>query len=90
MSSPTSDWIEVTTSEMVVGLEVEGLLGGVLGHFDDGVDHRLHAAMREHQGVQHDLFRQLLGFGFDHHQGVLGAGDDEVELAVRQSGPGSG
>ncbi len=68
---------------VILGLEVEGLLGGVLGHFDDGVDHRLHAAMREHQGVEHDVFRQLLGFGFDHHQGVLGAGDDEVELAVR-------
>ena len=67
---------------VILGGEVEGLLGGVFGHFDDGLDHRLHAAMREHQGVQHDLFRQLLGFGFDHHQGVLGAGDDEVELAV--------
>ena len=83
MSSPTSFWIAVTTSEWSSACEVEGLLGGVLGHFDDGVDHRLHAAVGEHQGVQHDLFRQLLGFGFDHHQGVLGAGDDQVELASR-------
>ena len=67
---------------VILGGEVEGLLGGVFGHFDNGLDHRLHAAMREHQGVQHDLFRELLGLGFDHHQGVERAGDDEVELAV--------
>ena len=27
------------------------------------------------------VFRQLLGFGFDHHHRVAGAGDDEVEVA---------
>ena len=38
-------------------------------------------AMGEHDGAQHDLFRKLLGFGFDHHHRVMGAGDDEIELA---------
>ncbi|MNX73713.1 hypothetical protein D3C86_1051220 [compost metagenome] len=67
---------------VVFGLEVEGLLGGVFGQFDDGVDDRLHARVREHQGLEHLLFRQLLGFGFDHHQGVLRTGDDQVQRAL--------
>ena len=66
---------------VVFGLEVERLLGGVLGQVDDGVDDRLHARVREHQGLEHLLFRQLLGFGFDHHQGVLRARDDQVQGA---------
>jgi hypothetical protein len=39
------------------------------------------ASWCEADGAEHDLFRQLLGFGFDHHHGVLGGGDDQVELA---------
>jgi len=46
------------------------------------VDHRLHAVVAEHHGAEHDFFGQLLGFGFDHQHGVLGAGDDEVEAAL--------
>ena len=38
-------------------------------------------AVGEHDGAEHDLFRKLLGFGFDHHHRIVGAGDDEVELA---------
>ena len=30
------------------------------------------------------VFRQFLDFGFDHHHGVLGAGDDQVHPAVLQ------
>ncbi len=37
--------------------------------------------MREHDGAEHDLFRKLLGFGFDHHHGIAGGGDDQVEIA---------
>ena len=37
--------------------------------------------MGEHDGAKHHLFRKLLGFGFDHHHRVAGAGDDQVELA---------
>ena len=61
--------------------EVARLLGGLLGQLDDGVDHRLDVPVAEHHGAEHDLFGQLLGFRFDHQHGVLGAGDDEVELA---------
>ena len=60
----------------------------MFGQFDDRVDHRLHAAMREHQGIEHDLFRQLLGFGFDHHHGVAGTGDNEIERAFLDLGLG--
>src|SRR3546814_16887802 len=32
-------------------------------------------------GAEHDVFRKLLGFGFDHHHRIAGGGDDQVELA---------
>ena len=44
----------------------------------------------EHDGAEHDVFGKLLGFGFDHHHRVVGAGDDEVELAFGDLLPGSG
>jgi hypothetical protein len=36
----------------------------------------------EHDGAEHDVFGQLLGFRFHHQHGVAGAGDDEVELGL--------
>ena len=36
--------------------------------------------MAEHHGAEHDLFGQLLGFGFDHQHGGFGAGDDQVQV----------
>jgi hypothetical protein len=38
---------------VILRLEVERLLGGVLGEFDDRLDHRLHLAVREHQRLDH-------------------------------------
>jgi hypothetical protein len=37
--------------------------------------------VREGDRAKHDLFRKLLGFGFDHHHRVLRGRDDEVERA---------
>ena len=59
------------------------LLRGLLGQPDDGVDHRLEMPMAEHHGAEHDVFGELLGFRLDHQHGVLRAGDDEIELALR-------
>ena len=39
--------------------------------------------MAEHHGAEHHVFAQLFRFRFDHQHRVLGAGDDEVELALR-------
>ena len=39
--------------------------------------------MAEHHRAEHDLFGQLLRLRFNHEDGVLRAGDDEVELAFR-------
>ena len=47
------------------------------------LDHRLDRAVGEHDGAEHLVFGKLLGLGFDHHHGVAGAGDDEVETAFR-------
>ncbi len=38
--------------------------------------------MREHHAAQHNLFGQLLGFGFNHHHGVAGGSHDQVEVAI--------
>ena len=40
----TSSWTSAVERAVVGGVEVEGLLGGVLGQLDDRVDHRLDAA----------------------------------------------
>ena len=59
------------------------LLRRLLGKLDDGLDHRLEMPVAEHHRAEHDLLGQLLGFRLHHHHGVLRAGDDEVELALR-------
>ena len=63
----------------VRGGEGEGLLRGVLGHVDDQVDHRLHLLVAELDRAEHLGLRELVGLGLDHHDRVLGAGDDELE-----------
>ena len=48
----------------------------------DRFDRDLHLLVAEHDGAEHDLFRQHLGLRLDHEDRVLGAGDDEIELRV--------
>ncbi len=57
------------------------ILGGLFGQLDDRVDDLLARFMGEQDGAEHDVFRQFLGFGFDHHHGVAGGSDDQVEFA---------
>ena len=40
-------------------------------------------ALAEHDGLEHLRFGQFLRLGFDHHHGIAGAGDHEVERALR-------
>ena len=42
----------------------------------------LQALVAEHDRVSHHVLGQDLGAGLDHHDGVSGAGDDEVELGL--------
>jgi hypothetical protein len=72
--------IFASSAELSAGWKVARLLGGLLGELDDRVDHRLEAAVAEHDGAEHDVLGQLLGFRLDHQHGVGRAGDDEVEL----------
>ena len=37
--------------------------------------------MAEHHGAEHDVFGQLFRFRLHHQHRVVGAGDDEIELA---------
>ncbi len=61
---------------------VARLLGGLLGQFDDRLDHRLEVTVTEHHRAEHDFLGQLLCFGFDHQHGVGGAGDNQLKRAV--------
>ena len=56
-------------------------LGGLFGELDDCLDDFLARIMREQDGAEHDFFRKLVGFGFDHHHRVVGGGNHEVEIA---------
>ena len=91
MSLPMSV-LSLLLDRVLVGAlsELPRLLGGLLGELDDRCDHLLDRAVGEHDRAEHLLFGQLLGFGFDHHHRVAGAGDDEVELAFGDLRSGSG
>ena len=67
---------------IVADRQLPHVLGGLLGELDDRVDDLLRCVVREHDRPEHDLFRELLGLGFDHHHRIVGGGDDEVELAL--------
>ena len=66
----------------VLGHEVPGLLRGVFCEFDDRLDDRLEALVREGDCAQDFFFVHLLDFRFHHHHGVFGAGDNEIDPAV--------
>ena len=79
IASPPIGLRLVVERRVVGGVEGEGLLGGVLGHVDDQVDHRLHLLVAELDRAEHLGLGELVGLGLDHHHRVLGAGDDQVE-----------
>ena len=51
-----------------------------IGHFIDRVDDHLHLFVAEHHRAQHDLFGQLLRFGFDHLHRVMRTGHHQIQL----------
>ena len=66
---------------------------GGLAHFflelTNETDYRLHLLVTMEHGVQHDAFGQTLGLGFHHQHGVLGSGNDQIEIRfgeLRQGG----
>ena len=46
------------------------------------VAERADGLLREHEGGEHVLFGDLLRAGLEHVDGVLGAGDHEVEIGI--------
>ena len=75
---------------VVEQVELPRVLGGLFGEADDRLADLLAGFVGEHDRAEHDVFRQLLGFGFDHHHRIGGAGDDQVELAFLDLRSGSG
>ena len=63
-------------------LPIPGGLAGLGNEFVDRFDRNLHFAVAEHNGVEHRLFREHVGFGFHHENGAFRAGDDEVKARV--------
>ncbi len=63
-------------------LDVARLFRGLLGEFNDGVDHRLEVPVSEHHRAEHDVFVEFLGFQLDHQHRVGRAGDDQIELGL--------
>jgi len=61
-----------------------GVLGGVLGQFDDRLDHRLECLVAEVDGAEHDLLGQFVRLGLHHQHALGGAGDHQVELGFGQ------
>ena len=75
----------------IAGGELPRLLGGLFGELDDRRRRpSCDAAWPNMTAPSMTLFRQLLGFGFDHHHRVGRAGHDQLELAFGDFGPGSG
>ena len=48
----------------------------------DGVDGDCALLVAKHHSAQHDVFRELFGFGFDHEHGSFGASYDQIHFAV--------
>jgi len=65
---------------------VPRLGAGLAGECVDGLDGDQHLIVTEDHGAEHDLFRQLLGLGLDHHHGIAGAGDHQIEPGGLQRG----
>ena len=55
---------------------------GFFNEFVDGFDNNLHFFVAEHHGAEHDFFRELIGFGFNHQNGTFRTGNNEVELGI--------
>ena len=58
------------------------LLGTGLGQIDDGIDHRAHLSVAEHDGAQHHLFGKLGGLGFDHQHAFARTRQHQIERRV--------
>ena len=53
-----------------------------LSKIDDGVHHRLHFVVTVHNGAEHHLFGQFLGFRLHHQDRVLGAGNHQLQIGA--------
>ncbi len=66
----------------IAGRQIARLFCGLLRQADDCLDDRLEARMAGHDGLQHRLLGQLLGFRFDHEHRIGRSGDDEVQSEI--------
>ena len=67
---------------LIIGREVAGFLGGLLGQSDNRLDDRLERGVTGHHRLQHHIFAEFLGLRFDHQHSVRGAGDDQIKRRV--------
>ena len=63
-------------------LPIPSGLAGFFNQFVDGVDGHLLLFMTEHHSVEHHVFGQAIGFGFNHEHGAFGAAHHQIQTAV--------
>ena len=67
-------------------LPIPSGLTGFFNQFINGVNRHLLLLVAEHHGVEHHVFGQAIGFGFDHQHGAFGTGHHEVQPAFGHLG----
>ncbi len=72
--------VEVVADLLLRDLQL--LLAGLLRQVVDGGDDLLDRGVRRLERLDDLLLGHFLGAGLDHHEAVLAAGDDEIELAL--------
>ena len=68
---------------VIGGLKIKRLFCSVFGHLHDQVDHRLHLLMGKGDSAEHFFLGQFIGFGLDHHHGVFGASNNQIQTLIR-------
>ena len=68
---------------VIWSLEVERLFRAVFRQIHDQINHRLDLLMGKSNRPEHLIFRQLIGFRFNHHHGIFGAGNNQVQTLLR-------
>ena len=68
---------------VIWSLEVKRLFRAIFRQIHDQINHRLDLLMCKSNRAEHLIFRQLIGFGFNHHHRIFGAGHNQIQALLR-------
>ncbi len=69
----------VEQGRVIRSSEIKRLFRAIFGQINDQVDNRLDLLVGKIDCAQHLFFGQFVCFGFNHHHGVFGAGDNQIK-----------